>query len=234
MTEALVFDVNETLLDLGALRLRFEEVLGDAALLPQWFGQMLRNSLVATVTKTYAPFDAQGVAALRLTAQRAGIDLSLEDSDAVMGEMKELPPHPDVVPALRRLQEAGLRMATLTNSPPPVVEAQILNAGLGEFFERLLSVEAVGLFKPAPETYHYAAEQLEVGIGDVRLVAAHDWDITGAIRAGAKGAFIARPGMLLGDLSERPDIFGPDLGAIADRLLGGSSPQIGGEDGGST
>ena len=53
MNEALVFDVNETLLDLGALRLRFEEVLGDAGLLPQWFGQMLRNSLVATVMSAW-------------------------------------------------------------------------------------------------------------------------------------------------------------------------------------
>ncbi len=226
MTEVLVFDVNETLLDLGALRSRFEQVLGDAALLPQWFGQMLRNSLVATVTKTYAPFDVQGVAALRLTAQRAGIDLSLEDCGAVMGEMKELPPHPDVVPALRRLERAGFRMATLTNSPPPMVEAQIHNAGLDEFFERLLSVESVRLFKPAPETYEYAAEQLGVDIGDIRLVAAHDWDITGAIRAGAKGAFVARPGMLLGDLSERPDISGPDLGAIADLLLSDGSSLI--------
>ncbi len=219
MSEVLVFDVNETLLDMRAMRAGFEEVLGDATLLPQWFGQLLRNSLVATITETYAPFDVQGVAALQLTARRAGIDLSPEDGVALVARMEVLPPHPDVMPAMTRFREAGVRMATLTNSAPPVLEAQIRNAGLTEFFERLLSVEPVGLFKPARQTYHYAAQQLGVDIGAMRLVAAHDWDVTGAIRAGAKGAFVARPGMFLGELSERPDIVGPDLGAIAALLL---------------
>ncbi len=75
-------------------------------------------------------------------------------------------------------------------------------------------------YVPQYETGQYAAEQLGVDIGEILLVAAHDWDITGAIRVGARGAFIARRGMLLGDLSERPDFIGPDLGAFADELLG--------------
>ena len=220
MSEVLVFDVNETLLDVAALKLRFEKVLGDSSLLPQWFGQMLRNSLVATITRTYAPFDAQGVAALRVTAARAGIDLAGDDAAELVAGMRQLPPHPDVTPALQRLGDAGRRMATLTNSAPEAVKAQLDHAGLDGFFEQMLSVEPVGLFKPAAETYQYAAEQLDVHIGEILLVAAHDWDITGAIRAGARGAFIARPGMLLGDLSERPDFIVPDLGAFADELLG--------------
>ncbi len=220
MSEVLVFDVNETLLDLAALKLRFEKLFGDSSLLPQWFGQMLRNSLVATITRTYAPFDAQGVAALRVTAARAGIDLTGDDAADLVAGMRQLPPHPDVIPALQRLHDAGRRMATLTNSAPQTVKAQLDNAGLNGFFEQMLTVEPVGLFKPAAETYQYAAAQLDVHIGEIILVAAHDWDITGAIRAGARGAFIARPGMLLGDLSERPDFVGPDLGAFADELLG--------------
>ena len=133
--------------------------------------------------------------------------------------MLSLPPHPDVVPALTRLQDAGFRMATFTNSAPAVLKAQLVHAGLSDFFERQLSVDAVGLFKPAPETYHYAAEQMGAAIGNIRLVAAHDWDVTGAIRAGGKAAFVARKGMVLGGSSETPDIIGPDLAAIADLLL---------------
>ena len=107
MNEILVFDVNETLLDLGGLRSQFEKLLGDSSLLPQWFGQMLRNSLVATITKTYAPFDTQGVAALRMTAARAGVELSEDDAEELVAGMKRLPPHADVIPALQRFDEAG-------------------------------------------------------------------------------------------------------------------------------
>jgi 2-haloacid dehalogenase len=219
MSDVLVFDVNETLLNVRALAPRFEAVLGDAALLPQWFGQMLRNSLVATVTRTYAPFDVQGVDALRLTARRAGVDLSKPDAVTLVEAIAELPPHPDVIPALERFRAAGVRMATLTNSAPRIVEAQLPNAGLTEYVERSLSVESVALFKPAPEVYRYAASELGIDIGAMRLVAAHDWDVTGAIRAGAKAAFVARPGAFLGELSERPDVIGPDLGSVADQLL---------------
>jgi 2-haloacid dehalogenase len=133
--------------------------------------------------------------------------------------MLRLPPHPDVIPALTRLQDAGFCMATLTNSAPPALNAQLTHAGLTEFFERRLSVESVQLFKPAPETYHYAADQMGVPIGSIRLIAAHDWDVTGAIRAGAQAAFVARKGMFLGAASEIPDIIGPDLTAIAEQLL---------------
>ena len=149
MSDVLVFDVNETLLNVRALALRFEAALGDAGLLPQWFGQMLRNSLVATVTRTYAPFDVQGVDALHLTARRVGVDLSEPDAVALVEAMADLPPHPGVIPALQRFRAAGVRMVTLTNSAPRIVGAQLRNAGLTDYVERSLSVEAVGLFKPA-------------------------------------------------------------------------------------
>lgn len=92
-------------------------------------------------------------------------------------------------------------------------------AGLTDFFERQFSVESVQLFKPAPEAYQYVADQLEAVIGHTRLIAAHDWEVTGAIRAGAQAAFVARPGMILGGTAEKPDIIGPDLLAVAEQLL---------------
>jgi 2-haloacid dehalogenase len=146
--------------------------------------------------------------------------VSLEQitEDAIFADMVRLPPHTDVIPALTRLQDAGFRMATLTNNAPAVVAAQLTHAGLTDFFERQFSVEAVQLFKPAPETYRYAAGQLGAAISDIRLIAAHDWDVTGAIRAGARAAFVARGGMLLGQTAEIPEIIGPDLLSIADQL----------------
>ena len=117
------------------------------------------------------------------------------------------------------LRNAGLRLATLTNSPPDVLKDQLTNAGLIDLFERTLSVDSTQRFKPAPETYRYAATELGVETSDLRLVAAHDWDIAGAMRAGCAGAFVARPGMVLGPLQMRPDIIGADLRAVSEMIL---------------
>lgn len=222
MSDTVVFDVNETLLDLGALDPHFERVFGDAAARHQWFAQVLQSALVLTVTDTYADFGTIGGAALDMTAARRGMPLASPDRAAILGGMLTLPPHPEVHESLERLRTAGLRMATLTNSTADVAEKQLVHAGLFGFFERILSVEAVHRFKPAAEAYFMAASELDVEMSEIRLVAAHDWDVTGALRAGCTAAFVARPGMVLGPLAERPDITGRDLREVADQILGGT------------
>jgi 2-haloacid dehalogenase len=215
----LLFDVNETLLDLGALDPLFRRVFGNAAVQRQWFTQVLQSALVATVTRTYVDFGAIGSDALDMTADRLGMALTAADRAHILDGTLTLPPHPEVSESLARLRDAGLRLATLTNSTAQVAQAQLANAGLTEYFEQVLSVEAVRLFKPAAETYRMAAAKLGVEINGIRLVAAHDWDVAGALRAGCAAVFVARPGMVLGALAEKPDIIGQDLREVADRIL---------------
>jgi 2-haloacid dehalogenase len=219
MARVCVFDVNETLLDLGALDPHFERVYGDAGVRRSWFLQLLQSALVATVTGVYSDFGTIGAAALEMVAEREGVYLSEEDKQEILGGMRELPPHPEVAKSLERLREAGLRTATLTNSTREVAEAQMENSGLRGYFEQILSADAVKRLKPAPELYMMAAESLGVEIGQVRLVAAHSWDVAGALRAGCAAAFVARPGMVLDPLVERPDVVGVDLREVADRIL---------------
>jgi 2-haloacid dehalogenase len=219
MTAVLAFDVNETLLDVRALAPRFREVLGRDDLVAPWFGRMLRNSLVATITSTYRRFDELGVDGLLATALEAGVQIDESAARRIVDEMRSLPAHPDVPDALARLAAAGFRLVTLTNSAPDVLADQMRNARLDGYFETLISVDAVSVFKPHPATYGYAAERLGVDIGQLRLVAAHDWDVTGAIRAGAKAAFVARRGAVLAASSEVPDIVETDLGLITDRII---------------
>jgi 2-haloacid dehalogenase len=222
MARVCVFDVNETLLDLGALDPHFERVFGDAEVRRAWFLQLLQllqSALVATVTGVYSDFGTVGAAALEMVAEREGVDLPEEDKQEILGGMRELPPHPEVAMSLERLREAGLRMATLTNSTREVAEVQMENSGLRGYFEQTLSADAVKRLKPAPEPYRMAAESLGVEMGQVRLVAAHTWDVAGALRAGCAAAFVARPGMVLDPLVERPEVVGVDLRELADRIL---------------
>lgn len=225
--EVVVFDVNETLLDLSGLVPAFSAIL-PVELMSVWFTRMLHNSLVANATGHYDAFDRQGVDALIVTAGSVGVRLSEAKAADFVAELQSLPPHPDVVPALQRLAERGFRLATLTNSSLQVLEQQMSNAGLTGFFDELISVEEVQQFKPAPATYLYAAGRLRVPIDDMRLVAAHSWDVTGAARAGAKTAYVSRGTSAPGPLSEVPDIVGDDLISVAESIIAGSQTGQGG------
>lgn len=219
MPRVCVFDVNETLLDLRALDPAFVRIFGDASQRQAWFAQFLQSALVATVTNTYTNFGKIGIAALEMLAARRGVSLSEEHKQLIRDGIQHLPPHPEVRESLERLRSAGLRLATLTNSTAEVAEAQLRNAGIRDHFEQVLSADTVRRLKPAPEPYRMAADRLGVGIGQVRLVAAHAWDIAGALRAGCAAAFVARPGMVLNPLAERPDVIGSDLREVAGLIL---------------
>ncbi|GAC1535013.1 MAG: hypothetical protein NVS2B17_04890 [Candidatus Velthaea sp.] len=167
----------------------------------------------------YANFGELGRRALVMVATQRGHALRDEEIKTVAEEIRALLPHPDVAPALARLRGAGFRLATLTNSAPQTVEAQITNSGLRDQFDALLSVDAVRRYKPARETYDYAAKQLGVPIGDIILVAAHGWDVFGAMRAGARAAFVARPGQVLIPDAPVPEIVAPTLTEVAGELI---------------
>ena len=223
MSLVCVFDVNETLLDLAALDPTFERVFGRAGVRREWFTQLLQSAMVTTVTDAYVDLGVIGDAALGMIAERHGLQLATADRADLLGAMRTLPPHPDVRAALARLQVAGVRLAALTNNTDEVARAQLTHAGLARFFERILSADSVRRLKPAPEAYRMAARELGVEIGGMRLIAAHAWDVAGAMRAGAAAAFVARPGMVLDPLAPRPEIVGTDLGEVVDQIMAGEA-----------
>ena len=217
MKRVCVFDVNETLLDLAALDPLFERAFGDAAVRRLWFNQMLQSAFVATITDAYTTFGEAAGAALRMTEERQGVEISEEDRREILGGLRNLPPHPEVPESLDRLREAGFRLATLTNSTQEVAEAQVENAGLTDRFEQILSADTAKRLKPSPAPYRMAAQALEVPERRMRLVAAHAWDVAGALRAGCSAAFVAR--QPFDPLVERPDVFGADLAEVVDGII---------------
>ena len=219
LKKIIVFDVNETLLDLRALDPIFAQVFGDAALRPMWFAQMLQIAFVGTITGAYVDFTSAQHAALSMIAARRGIELKDGDSDRIVGAMSHLPAYPEVNPALLRLIDAGFRLAALTNSVPEVAEAQLINAGLHSSFEQILSADEVRRLKPAPEPYRMAAQRFGTDPGGICLVAAHSWDISGALEAGCSAAFVARPGMVLSPIGKQPAIVGRDILEVAEQII---------------
>ena len=146
----LVFDVNETLLDLRALEPHFERAFGDKTMLREWFHHVIEYAEALTLTGDYRAFGDVARAALQMTAKSQGVALSANDEQQIVGGIRNLPAHTEVPKSLDRLKSAGLRMVTLTNSPPAVVEAQMKYANLQQYFERNFSVDAIRKYKPAP------------------------------------------------------------------------------------
>ena len=224
MRRIIVFDVNETLLDIGTLEPHFVRAFGDRSVLREWFTTVLLYSEVASLAGPYADFGAIAGAALDMTAESRGVALSADDRSQILGGIRSLPAHPDVRDGLSRLKDAGFRMMTLTNSPPAAVDQQLRNAGLTSFFERAFSVDGVRRFKPAPEPYRFVAKELGVQTNELRLVAAHAWDVVGAMQTGCAAAFVSRAGKVLYPLAPRPDIVGPDLRTIAAQVIATDTP----------
>lgn len=215
----IVLDVNETMLDIRALEPHFARVFGSGDILREWFSTLLLYSNVASLAGPYAEFGAIANAALDMVASARGVTVATADRDAILRGMRTLPAHADVRGGLERLRQAGFRLVTLTNSAPAVVKEQLASAGLADLFERSFSVDAVKRFKPAPEPYQYVARELGVSTAGLRLVAAHAWDVVGALRAGCSAALLTRPGKVVYPLGPLPDIVAPDLVAAAEKIV---------------
>ncbi|EPR65306.1 haloacid dehalogenase type II [Cyclobacterium qasimii] len=219
--KVLFFDVNETLLDLTAMKTSVGDLLGGRSeLLPLWFTTMLQYSLVTTVGRQYNDFGIIGAAALQMVAANNGISITEKEArDAILGPIRSLPAHPEVKASLQQLKDAGYKLVSFTNSSNKGVKTQFENAGLLDYFEERLSIEDMGKFKPHADAYDWAARKMEIKPSECLLVAAHGWDIAGALWAGWRGAFISRPGAQLYPLAPKPEIIENDLALVTKKLI---------------
>lgn len=219
--EVIFFDVNETLLDMSPLKKAVNAAFGSPAAFNQWFGLLLQHALVVTVTDEYLNFGTLADAALDMAAHMLQTKpLTHAEKHDLTSLLTQLPAHPDVPAGLDQLRAAGYRLVAFTNSPPATLAAQLRYAGLADYFEQALSVDAVRRYKPHPDTYHYALGQLGVAAAQAMLVAAHGWDVAGALHAGLLAGFVARPGQTLYPLAPPPTYQAPTLAELAAQLVG--------------
>lgn len=219
--KVLFFDVNETLLDLTDVKKQVGEALeGREELLSLWFTTMLQYSLVTTASGQYEHFGNIGAAALQMVAANNGMTISEEKAQkTVVDSLRGLPAHPEVKTALAQLKKDGYKLVSFTNSSNEGVKKQFESAGLTEYFDERLSVEDVGKFKPFSDTYAWAARKMEVKPEECMLIAAHGWDVAGALWAGWRAAFISRPGQQIFPLAPKTEIDESDLKKVADILV---------------
>jgi 2-haloacid dehalogenase len=191
----LVFDVNETLIDIEAMTPLFRQIFGSPRAMREWFGQLVTYSMTAAMSHAYVDFFTLGQAVLRMLANIHAVRITDENIDRIREAMLTMPAHPDVVAALTKLRDSGFRLVTLTNSPPNRDGLSPLgHAGLGRFFEQQFGVDALHTYKPDPAVYRHVCHELAVVPAECMMVAAHVWDTIGAQSAGNTAALVTRSG----------------------------------------
>lgn len=221
--DVIVFDVNETLSDMSPLAERFSAVGAPGALMQTWFAALLRDGFALTAVGENAVFAEVGRGVLRgVLTPVATLNREVEDAvEHVMSGFGELALHPDVADGLRLLGDAAIRMVTLTNGSTSLSQKMFETAGVAHHFERLLSVEDAGAWKPDRQAYAYAAEQCGTPLDAMLLIAVHPWDIDGAKRAGMQAAWLDRRGTPYPAHFTEPDLIGRTLDEVATALIGG-------------
>ena len=218
----IVFDVNETLIDIESLAPLFERIFGDGRVFREWFNQLVLYSNAITLAGYYETFFTLGQGVLKMLGTIYNVPVRPADLEELRERMLSLPAHEDVPEGLRMLREADFRLITLTNSPADKGGTPLERAGLAPFFERQFSVDQVRRFKPAPEVYQLIPELLGLVPEAFCLIAAHTWDTLGAQSVGFAAGLVTRRGNapLPVEGIPQPQAIAPDLPGIARQLIG--------------
>jgi 2-haloacid dehalogenase len=216
----IVFDVNETLLDLETMGPVFERIFNDRSALRLWFANLILYSEALTLARVYVPFTDIGAAVLRMVAKTRSVEITSADEQELKERFSTMPPHREVPQALAQLRSAGFRLFTLTDNLLEVQGRQLESGQIIQHFERRFSVDqVVKRHKPAPEAYAYVERELRVPASHLFLIASHTWDTLGAVAAGWGAALIKRPGNEVLEVGPQPTFVGSDLKVVADKLI---------------
>jgi 2-haloacid dehalogenase len=213
-TRAVVFDAYGTLLDVASAAAAARDVLGDRwqPLSDLWRQKQLQYSWLRALMGRHADFfsvtgDALDFALESLRIQEPGLRARLVDAYGRLG------PYPDAEEPLRRVRQAGLRTAILSNGSPRMLASAVKSARLDGLLDQVLSVEEVGVYKPHPSVYRLACDRLGVWPAEIVFVTANGWDAWGAKAAGLRVVWCNRAGQPRERLGEGPDA---ELGSLAD------------------
>ena len=197
---AIVFDAYGTLLDVHSALARVTAA-GGAGLTAErarslsllWRDKQLAYTWLRNSMRVHADFAAVTADALdhAMDAHGLGGDEALRT--ALLEAYRRLDPYPEVPEALAALAALGLPLAVLSNGTPEMLAAGLASAGIARHLDAVLSVEAIGLFKPVPEVYALATRHFGVPARRILFLSANGWDVHGASTFGCTAIHVDRP-----------------------------------------
>jgi len=203
---ACVFDAYGTLFDLASAARSCSDALGDRAtpLTALWREKQVQYTWLRTVQGRHADFLQVTGEALDFALETLGID-DPALRERLLQLYMTLDAFPEAPAALRRLKAAGLRLAILSNGAPAMLSAAVAGARLEGLFDAVLSVEAVGVYKPHPKVYQLALDRLDLPASAIAFQSSNAWDAHAASAFGMQVVWCNRTGQRRERLPGAPD-----------------------------
>ena len=189
------FDAYGTLFDVHSAVQRLKARIGPdaAAFSALWRSKQLEYTWVLSLAGQYRDFwlltqDALAFALVSFPS----VDPALEAE--LLAAYRTLAAYPEAAAVLLRIRAMGLRTCILSNGEPGMLADAVASAGLAHLLDAVLSVDAVRVFKTAPEAYQLVCDRFGAARGKIMLVSSNRWDVAGAVAFGLQAAWVNRAG----------------------------------------
>ncbi|NUC71607.1 haloacid dehalogenase type II [Haloterrigena sp. SYSU A558-1] len=219
--ETLAFDSYGTLVDVAAVAEPISERVDefDPSLVAKiWRQRSLANAMVGNAIGEYDAFYEMNRNALRVALETVGVELDADEREEILSTYHELPVFDDVRDGMERFRNLGYDCYVVSNGNEEMLESLVEGADLGDVLEDAISADEIEQFKPQPELYRHAADEIGTPIEEIAFVAAGWWDVPGAMNAGMQGVWINRSDTLWGPYETEPDLTIDSFHDLAEEL----------------
>lgn len=229
---AVVFDAYGTLLDVHSAlgRVMAERGAAGDAVLPAeaakalsvlWRDKQLAYTWLRNSMRRHADFEQVTADALDHALEAVGLGGDGPLRAALLAAYRTLDPYPEVPDILAALRAMDLRLAVLSNGTPGMLADGLASAGIARHLDAVLSVEELGVYKPAPEVYALATRRFGVAAAEMLFLSSNGWDVHGAAAFGCRVVHVNRQGAAAERLPGAPVARIADLSALLGMVSGG-------------
>lgn len=212
--KAFVFDAYGTVFDVHSVAALAEQLFpGRGQSLSQlWRAKQIEYMYLRTLMGRYIPHNENTESALVYACKALELKCDSAQRAKLMQAYLQLTPYPDAVDALDAL--AGHKRAILSVGTKPMLTEMVAHAGMTRHFDKLISVDAVKVYKPHPATYQLVLDELDVARSEVGFVTSNYFDVAGAKAFGFTVFWINRNNALPDELGLLPDHVLNDLAGL--------------------
>jgi len=190
-----VFDAYGTLFDVHSAAAQHQKKLGDKAqaVSTLWRTKQLEYTWLRSLMHRYVNFAQVTREALDYALESHGIeDESLRQD--LLNAYHQLSCYPEVPETLQKLKQQGLGTSILSNGSFEMIESGVRNSGLKELLDGVFSVETIRIFKPDPQVYQLAVDQLGCDPQEILFFSSNAWDVSGSATFGFQAVWVNRFG----------------------------------------
>jgi len=226
--KAVVFDAYGTLFDVYAIGALAEQLYPGqgAAISVLWRDKQIDYTRLMTMSdphraegsRYYQSFWDITRSALLYTLERFQLEAQPEHVDALMGQYAKLSCFPENKGVLEAIRNRGIGTAILSNGSVEMLQTAVASAGLADLLDQVISIEAIRLFKTAPQSYQLVLDAFAVRADEVLFVSSNAWDVLGATWFGFTTLWVNRQGWPFEAIGPRPSYVGSDLTKVLEVL----------------